>query len=385
MKPKVAIRIGQFSLGMLLLPQGGFSQAVTWQGQLSSWAISTPEVSLFAQAGFRYIPALSARKTLAENVFIDAEFSLNAFSALSDHRLNDDELDGKIKAYRAWTRLATNRFEARLGLQKINFGSATLFRPLRWFDRIDPRDPLQLTNGVYGLLLRYYFPNNVNLWFWGLYGNDETKGWEIAPTRKKRPELGGRLQTPLLTGEIGLTWHHRKTDFTRVEIFDPVFFRDESVPENRFGLDGKWDVGVGAWVEGAVTRRETNAPNLRFQRFWTAGVDYTFGVGNGLNAIFEYFNTVSSNEFFGDGVGASFSALSLNYALGLVDNLSAIFFYDWKNRDLYRTAILRRLYDNWSFYFFGFWNPDAILLNRESAGGAAFTGKGAQVMVVFNH
>jgi len=54
-------------------------------------------------------------------------------------------------------------------LQKINFGSATLFRLLMWFDRIDPRDPLKLTDGVYGLLLRYYFHNNTNIWLWGLY------------------------------------------------------------------------------------------------------------------------------------------------------------------------------------------------------------------------
>ena len=30
---------------------------------------------------------------------------------------------------------------------------------------IDPRDPLQLTNGVWGLLGRYYFMNNANLRF----------------------------------------------------------------------------------------------------------------------------------------------------------------------------------------------------------------------------
>ena len=49
----------------------------------------------------------------------------------------------------AWLRLSTSRFEARVGLQKINFGSATLFRPLMWFDSLDPRDPLQITDGVY--------------------------------------------------------------------------------------------------------------------------------------------------------------------------------------------------------------------------------------------
>jgi len=55
-----------------------------------------------------------------------------------------------------WIRLSTKQFELRAGLQKINFGSATLLRPLMWFDKIDPRDPLQLTDGVYALLARYY-------------------------------------------------------------------------------------------------------------------------------------------------------------------------------------------------------------------------------------
>lgn len=50
--------------------------------------------------------------------------------------------------------------ELRLGLQKINFGSAQLFRPLMWFDKMDPRDPLQMTDGVWGALYRYYFRNN---------------------------------------------------------------------------------------------------------------------------------------------------------------------------------------------------------------------------------
>lgn len=72
--------------------------------------------------------------------------------------------DGRVKPYRAWVRLSTNTFEARVGLRKINFGSATLFRSLMWFDRTDPRDPLRLTDGVSGLLLRDYAVNNTSLW-----------------------------------------------------------------------------------------------------------------------------------------------------------------------------------------------------------------------------
>ncbi|MDR1585772.1 MAG: hypothetical protein LBS07_06360, partial [Prevotellaceae bacterium] len=104
--------------------------------------------------------------------------------------------------------------EVRLGLQKINFGSAQLFRPLMWFDAIDPRDPLQMTDGVWGGLFRYYFQNNANFWLWTLYGNDEVKGWETAPSAQSLPEIGGRVQLPLKQGEVALSYHLREADFS---------------------------------------------------------------------------------------------------------------------------------------------------------------------------
>ena len=111
-----------------------------------------------------------------------------------------------------WVKFSGDQFELRAGLQKINFGSAQMFRPLMWFDRIDPRDPLQLTDGVYGLLARYYFLNNANIWLWGLYGDDKIKGWELIPSKKNSIEYGGRVQLPLYTGEIAATYHHRTAD-----------------------------------------------------------------------------------------------------------------------------------------------------------------------------
>ena len=109
-----------------------------------------------------------------------------------------------------------DQFEVRAGLQKINFGSASMLRPLMWFDQIDPRDPLQLTDGVYVLLGRYYFLNNANIWVWALYGNDSRKGWEQIPSLKKVPEFGGRLQLPVSHGELGTTYHYRVADASSV-------------------------------------------------------------------------------------------------------------------------------------------------------------------------
>lgn len=362
-----------------------FSQTLGLHGQLSGWATSSPDESLISQAGLRYIPDILVEKTFDNHFKADAEISLNTDATGLFNGRENTKFEGQLKPYRVWVRFSGDQFETRLGLQKINLGSATLFRPLMWFDRIDPRDPLRLTDGVYGLLLRYYFLNNANIWFWGLYGNDEIKGWEVAPTTEQSVEYGGRVQTPLFKGEVGLTYHHRQADFTPTALPLDRIHDVTSVPEDRLGLDGKWDIGVGLWFEGALIHQKTDFPGIKYRRLWTVGVDYTFGVGNGLSAVGEYFNSESADQAFSSGEGQSFSALSMNYPLGLVDNVSAILYYDWENQDWYRTVTWQRTYDNWSFYLIGFWNPEELRLNPNQTGNNPFAGKGLQFMVVFNH
>jgi hypothetical protein len=361
------------------------SQTVTFNGQITGWVTSNPERSFVSQIGLRYIPDLFIEKTLSDQLFLDADISLDMYTSADIHDWDISHTENKFAAYRLWARLSTDRLEARLGLQKINFGSAVLFRPLQWFDRIDPRDPLKITDGVYGLLLRYYFQNNTNIWLWGLYGNEEPKGLEIAPTTKNDVEFGGRVQMPVLTGEVGLTYHHRRSDFSQLRVLYPDSSVSSAVPENRLGLDGKWDVGVGVWLEGALIKYQTDARGLKYQRGLTIGIDYTFDIGNGLIAIGEHFISELADKAFGRGEGNSFTGLSVNYPLGLVDNISAIVFYDWDHKDWYRTFTWQRLYDNWSFFLIAFWNPEQILLNQTQDANNNFSGKGFQVMVVFNH
>ena len=160
------------------------------------------------------------------------------------HHFDFSESANKVKPYRFWVRFATSQFQVRIGLQKINFGSAMLLRPLMWFDRIDPRDPLQITDGVYAILLRYYFLNNANIWLWGVYGQNQRKGMEVFPTKENSGEYGGRIQVPLMNGEIATSYHHRDIDPTAMVLNAPRFRS-----ENRYALDGKWDLGVGLWFE----------------------------------------------------------------------------------------------------------------------------------------
>jgi hypothetical protein len=373
-----------FSFLLLLTGQSMvFSQTAAWHGQLSGW-LSGNQKSLVSQAGFRYIPDVFIEKTLTSQLLADAEISLNTYAIGNFNKWENPDTEGKLKPYRLWARFGGNQFEARVGLQKINFGSATLFRPLMWFDKIDPRDPLKLTDGVYGLLLRYYFQNNANIWMWGLYDNNDLKGWETAPTEDNGFEFGGRVQLPVFTGEAGISYHHRRADFSRIPgLAAPL--SSNFVNENRFALDGKWDVEIGLWFEGAIIQRDTDISFMKYQRMWTIGTDYTFGIGNGLNVLTEFFSSESSAKIFGAGDGIQFTGSSISYPVGLLDQVSGIYYYDWTNHDNYILLNWQRTYDNWLFYFIGFINPETIRLNQTQSGGDAFSGKGFQIMVVFNH
>ena len=353
-----------------------------FSGQLSGWTIESRNQDRWENnTGLRYIPQLNLTHSLDEDVFIDTELSINSFLT------NDENSDGKhgdIDIYRLWIRYASPQFEIRAGLQKINFGSAVLLRPLMWFDRMDPRDPLQLTEGVYGLLGRYYFLNNANVWIWGLLGNDETKGWETFPSDKDSVEFGGRVQIPLYDGEIAFSYHHREVDLQN-QIFPALLSSEGSIPENRFGLDGKWDVGIGLWFEGALIHQDLDISSLRYKRLINVGMDYTFDLGDGLNVIGEYFSIGTSENVFDSGEEISFSAVSVSYPLGLLDNITAMIYYNWDNQDWYRFLQWQRKYDNWSIYLMGFWNPDEFQIYQNRQGNSPFAGKGLQLMIVFNH
>ncbi|MDE3057502.1 MAG: hypothetical protein KGJ59_06060 [Bacteroidota bacterium] len=358
------------------------AQTLSLHGEASGWLASNPDRAPISQTGFRYIPEFTLQQRLNGDLSTELDVSLNIYTAGNFENDQRPEYDGKIKPYRAWLRLASDEFELRAGLQQINFGSATLFRPLRWFDRIDPRDPLQLTDGVYGLLARYYFLNDANIWLWGLYGNNELKGWEISPTTEKSIEYGGRVQTPLGTGEMGFSYHHREADAGNLS------FNENSIPENRFALDGKWDIGIGAWFEAALIHQQMSIPEMNYQRQWTLGADYTFPevIGeNGLTVLTEYFQSENSAGVFTAANQRSFSGASATLPFGLLDRFSLMVYRDWTNREWYRIVTWQRTYDNWMFYLLGFWNPDQIQLYRLQEGNNAFSGKGIQIMVVFNH
>ena len=352
--------------------------------QISGWTGFSFSKPVKWQTGARYIPSINPSLQLNENAKIDAEISFNSYGNLLFSGFDYDTLNYKLKPYRLWLRYSTSHLELRAGLQKINFGSAYIFRPLMWFDKMDYRDPLQLTDGVYSFLGRYYFNNNVNIWLWTLYGNKKEKGWEIAPSAPKIPEFGGRFQIPLGKGEIAASYHKRIADYSEIIAAMPMI-TDTLYTEQMFAIDGKWDLGIGLWFELVGKLNDRNNPVTgKMDTYFSLGFDYTFGVGNGLTMISEYFRYANDPPNNQPKVRNNFSTLSLNYPLFLSHSISGLVYYNWDTNDWYRFLNFQLKYDYMSFYLMAFWNPDQSALYRGNDNSGLFTGKGFQLMLVLD-
>ncbi len=365
---------------LISIPQ---AQDLLYYGQLSSWMSYSAKPMESGQLGIRYIPFVSYAASVPAGQTIEVEASVKIFSTGIFQSASHPDYDRDVSPYRLSLRLSGTQYELRVGLQKINFGSASVFRPLMWFDTIDSRDPLQITSGVYGILGRYYFLNNANVWLWCLIGNEDPKGWEYISTTDGEPEFGGRIQIPLPTGEAALSYHHRKLELGEFMPF--VMDMDTNAPENRLALDGKWDMGIGFWLETVFTHHESDLLPYLWEQTCNIGADYTFAYANGINVLTEYFIHESTDDILQAGEGIRFSTLSVNYPLGVLDRIGGILYYDWDNNEVYRLLNLQRNYDNWSFYLFAFWNPSGSELVFSSQESSGFAGKGVQLMVVYNH
>lgn len=354
-----------------------------FKGQVSAFQNFNPNNTLELWNGLRYIPQLNYEINFPKGKKIDFEASANIFGSLGWSPFDSVSTDGDINPYRAWARYSTPQFEIRAGLQKINFGSASLLRPLMWFDQRDPRDPLQLTTGVWGVLSRYYFLNNANVWVWALYGNGNPKGWEAIKSNKSVPEFGGRFQTPVPKGEAALTYHYRTADSR--SFFDPTY-QYEKVPEHRIGVDAKFDLVVGCWVEASLVRKDTDMGWLTNQQIMNVGVDYTFGIGNGLTVVYEQLLAGFGANPFEYDQKITFSLLNITYPIGMFDNLSAIVYYDWANKSAYNLLTWQKQFNHFSLHVLGYINPKEYNLpTQQVTGENLFAGSGLQVMFVYNH
>lgn len=353
-----------------------------FKGQAIGYTHFNPSNDQQLWFGARYLPQLNSEFHLKESRLIDFEASANIYGNVAVGSADQLETDGDLKPYRLWARYSSQQLEIRAGLQKINFGSANMLRPLMWFDQIDPRDPLKLTDGVWGVLGRYYFLNNANIWLWGLYGNNNPKGWELAGTSKGKPEFGGRIQYPVPLGEAALTYHHRTASVQNPMVSVSNLL---DVPENRYGFDLRLDWFLGTWVEASWIHKNAELGMFNNQEVLNLGLDYTIGIGSGLYIAYEQLILAYDKEAFGFENSISFSLFSMSYPLGLFDNITGIVYYDWYNNNAYNFVNYQHQFNNLSLYLMGYWNPENYNIPTQGGSTQLFGGKGVQLMLVWNH
>jgi len=346
------------------------SQGFALNGQISSWGTWTKSQDDWNfNSGIRYIPQINYNYLVGENDFLNTEILFNTY-----YKTDFFSNAYAFKFYRAILRYSSQQTEIQLGLQKIDFGPAQLLRPLMWFDRTDPRDPLKLTDGVYALRYRYSFLDNCMLWFWCLYGNKDTKGYEIFSTEKNIPEYGGRVQSPFLDGEIAATFHTRKVNGGLLD------YR-----ENRYAIDGRWDIGVGIWFESAWQKNISSLPISQWNGMTTVGSDYTIPEGNGIYLLAEHMITTFSNSFWNTDKNFQISAMMATYSLDVLDKLTLQEYYDWKNKNLYQYFQLQRTYDNFIINIALFHYPQNCEILFLTNNNSILTGYGLQLMLVYNY
>jgi hypothetical protein len=365
-----------------LLAAGQSTDTLIIKNQASAWINYNRTSDHNLYSGCLDIPMLNYRFMQNRKLRFELEASANFSSYAGTSFRSRVVSDYNAKPYRIWAKASGDQFEVRLGLQKINFGPSNLFRPMMWFDRIDPRDPLQLTEGVWGLLFRYYFKKNSNLWLWALYGNEKPKTWEIGSTSCSYPELGGRFQSALMKGEAALSYHFRATEN---DFLPDHPLTDNNLFEHRIGIDGRWDYILGFWVEAAWIHKRKIQEFPDNQELMVLGVDYTFRLGRGLYCSIENLGYAFDKKPFTLTHSNFLTGFSLAYPLGILDQLSAIIFIDWKSEELYRILQWKRDYNHISLILTGYSNPNSYVLPGIEGDSNFFAGTGIQAMIILNH
>lgn len=289
----------------------------------------------------RFIPDIKYSNSSNNEVF---DFQATGNFWLSSEKITEKTSNAEF--YRLWAKISNDSTEFRLGLQKINFGTAKILRSLKWFDQIDPQDPTGFTTGVKGLLVRHYFNNDSNLWLWSLYGNKNPTGSLPLKSNSEALEFGGRYQFPISSSEMAFSVHKRNLESNALPLISTPGKRE--IQEKRVGFDSQWDFFVGLWLEASLSNFETKDKNISKYLLTTAGIDYTFNLGQGIYLALELQNIDRNpNTTNSRHSNETVYALNQSYSLGILDNISSIIIGDFKNRNLNTSIDFQRIYDSW--------------------------------------
>jgi hypothetical protein len=182
---------------------------------------------------------------------------------------------------------------------------------------------------------------------------------------------------------MAATYHHRVAN--PGSVLPDSITNGQTFGEHRFALDTKFDLLVGLWFEAAVIHQDMDFTELRYKSLLNAGMDYTFDLGNGLNIMAETFGSLQGDKLLGAEEKVFLGLVSATYPLNIIHNVSAMLFYDFSNKEIYRFVNWTMTYDRWSFYLMGFWNPGTSNLYNFKTETNLYSGWGFQVMAVFNH
>jgi hypothetical protein len=155
--------------------------------------------------------------------------------------------------------------------------------------------------------------------------------------------------------------------------------------EKRYALDGKWDLGPGLWYEyvlidqGAGSEVPTN-----WFKMLTIGADYTLAIGKGIHVLAEHLVTGASDEAMTWDNSVQTSALQLNYPVGILDAITFMEIYAWKQKQGFHYFRWDRTYDNWALSIGAFISSGQSHSNS-TLGPSGFSGDGIQAVIRFNH
>ncbi|MEA2077185.1 MAG: hypothetical protein U9O95_04120 [Candidatus Marinimicrobia bacterium] len=388
------------SFSMLIAANKGL-QSLRLKGTVTGYG------SVFSNytSGAQFIPVLEGDFLPDTSRYIaDFEFSADSYVRYD----TVDQFTPSIKPYRGWVRWAGNQFELRLGLQKITFGKAQLLRTLSWFDTIDPRDPLGLTEGVWAERFRYYIPRtNANIWVWAIQEEFKTTSFYLpyeAEAFKLIGQYGGRIELPIFQGEIGLSYNYKTGSLDTAivsELAGPgtsVSIQDIGIVRYQAAIDGKWDREVGMWFEMAYINERSDFTLFATDAYMTTeiamltlGMDYTLNIGNGLIIIAEYMGDVVQAEAdLGSGSNSTvtflnFAGLMLNYPFGIFDSIGLMGFMDIDSKALYSYLFWQRQYDNLTLRLAGaLTNFEASIELFPGQSGSTSVGNMIQLMAIYD-
>ena len=372
-----------YSAIFLLFPLVIYSQQWDLRGQLTSSTnlyndLTANNTRIDQRVG--YIPTLSIYPDhkFLNNLDFEAAFNLQVnfeglFGADEGNNYHDRDI------HRLWARYSTENIELRYGIQKIAFGPGLILRPLRWFDSLDEKDPTGQTEGVTAVRIKYF----------GGYGITYM-GWLIHPENSEISSRGGRIEIPIIgLAEMGASYHHRQAySLNKIPPRSGIPLVYVTSSEDRYSLDFRADVVIGLWSEVLMSKSSQDRFGAPFDRnIYMVGGDYTFPLGNGIYFLVEHMIDQLKPKVLLKDVQTEFSAIMVNYPIGVFDNITLIAEYDWDGDRRFNFIKYSRVYDNYDFNLIFAFNPEKDEFSKEELELSSFTqlGNSVELLIIYNH